>query len=683
MSEDNSTTTNNNNEPGSVFSEQDKELATKAKQEYEAGLFDVCLKTLQKLLESCPDDPKVLFNIVLTEYALSSFQKTDMFKTQLNKIAEKLQCALDNITTLEEPDQCTLFYNMAVLLYHTRQYQAGLLIVEKLFRFIGQIDETLSWKICLLLSELDLCTFQPENALATVIHLEKLLNERASPPSNGVSHSPNMLNDNLEILKSKISLYKIRCLLMLKSLRTCKKELKQLQNTNQSSTSLTYARANFEYLKENHIRALKILTNNQQTNASSIPLQTYSSHCFYNNLSCIHFHLHKSAFALFYMRRALTENNRLLIEQLNNNDKQLIIHHINRKYEILYNLGIQLLFKHQPLPAFECLIDVIHIYSNNIRLWLRLAECCIMIYRSSNEDIFKLEEKLKCVLQSIGNGFHHKLILGNCNTSTSSKKSSVNSGNENCSMEFALYCLKNALTLLPIITEADLQKEETKLYPAPPGNPMRIGDMLSLKYSILTSAAYVSLCLNDFVSAKNYATNLLNEPRASSGHKYLARLYLSESLLAMNKIELALNQLDADIIKTENDLSFKMPVTTVDKEEKSDTPETTPPIPKADLVTWLPRDARVGQAIVYYNIAAIYAITNDVEKAFKHFNLFVNLFGKTQPAHSFQLKFYLDLLDGNRHRLQILLKENFGHLTSNKSFVALPTPTHTSSTNNS
>ncbi|CAF3384282.1 unnamed protein product [Rotaria sp. Silwood1] len=581
MTEDNNnTTTNNNSEQCSIFSEQDKELATKAKQEYEGGQYDVCLKTLQKILESCPDDPKVLFNIALAEYAMSSFQKTDTFKTQLNKIAEKLHCSLDNVTTLEEPDQCTLFYNMAVLLYHMRQYRSALLIVEKLFRFIGQIDETLSWKICLLLCELDLCTFQPENALATVIHLEKLLSERASSPSNGLSHSPNMMNDNLEILKSKISLYKIRCLLMLKSLRTCKKELKQLQNTNILSTSLTYARANFEYFKENHIRALKILTNNQQTNSSLISLQTNSSHCFYNNLSCIHFHLHKSAFALFYMRRALTENNRLLIEQLNSNDKQLIIHNINRKYEILYNLGIQLLFKHQPLPAFECLIDVIHIYSNNIRLWLRLAECCIMIYRSSNEDIFKLEEKLKCVLQSIGNGFHHKLILGNCNTSTSSKKSTITNGNENCSMEFALFCLKNALTSLPIITEADLQKEETKLYPAPPGNPMRIGDMIALKCSIFTAAAYVSLCLNDFVSAKNYATNLLDEPRASPGHKYLARLYLSESLLAMNKIELALNQLDAEIIKNENDLSFKMPITTIDKEEKLDTPEITPPIPK-------------------------------------------------------------------------------------------------------
>lgn len=40
MSEDNNTTTTNNNETSSVFSEQDKELASKAKQEYEAGQFD-------------------------------------------------------------------------------------------------------------------------------------------------------------------------------------------------------------------------------------------------------------------------------------------------------------------------------------------------------------------------------------------------------------------------------------------------------------------------------------------------------------------------------------------------------------------------------------------------------------------------------------------------------------------
>ncbi|CAF5197009.1 unnamed protein product, partial [Rotaria magnacalcarata] len=138
----------------------------------------------------------------------------------------------------------------------------------------------------------------------------------------------------------------------------------------------------------------------------------------------------------------------------------------------------------------------------------------------------------------------------------------------------------DTITTLCIVLIIVSRKDGTKHYPAPPGNTIRIGDMIALKCSILTAAAYVSLCLNDFVSAKNYATYLLEEPRASSGHKYLARLYLSESLLAMNKIDLAISQLDAESIKTENDLSFKMSITTVDKEEKSDTPEATPTVPK-------------------------------------------------------------------------------------------------------
>lgn len=65
----------------------------------------------------------------------------------------------------------------------------------------------------------------------------------------------------------------------------------------------------------------------------------------------------------------------------------------------------------------------------------------------------------------------------------------------------------------------------------------------------------------------------------------------------MNQIDLALEQLDAETIKTESDLSFKMSITTVEKglkemrrigmktnecflDDKLETPETTPPIPK-------------------------------------------------------------------------------------------------------
>ena len=69
----------------------------------------------------------------------------------------------------------------------------------------------------------------------------------------------------------------------------------------------------------------------------------------------------------------------------------------------------------------------------------------------------------------------------------------------------------------------------------------------------------------------------------------------------MNQIDLALEQLDGESIKNENDLSFKMSMPTMEKgltnlqinpkndvcalffvviEDKSDTPENTPSIPK-------------------------------------------------------------------------------------------------------
>lgn len=49
----------------------------------------------------------------------------------------------------------------------------------------------------------------------------------------------------------------------------------------------------------------------------------------------------------------------------------------NKRYELLYNCGIQLLHIGRPLAAFECLMEAVQVYHFNPRLWLRLAECCI------------------------------------------------------------------------------------------------------------------------------------------------------------------------------------------------------------------------------------------------------------------------------------------------------------------
>lgn len=54
---------------------------------------------------------------------------------------------------------------------------------------------------------------------------------------------------------------------------------------------------------------------------------------------------------------------------------------MSRHFELMYNMGIQLLHCGKALPAFECLIEAVQIYHINPHLWLRLAECCIIAYR--------------------------------------------------------------------------------------------------------------------------------------------------------------------------------------------------------------------------------------------------------------------------------------------------------------
>ena len=54
---------------------------------------------------------------------------------------------------------------------------------------------------------------------------------------------------------------------------------------------------------------------------------------------------------------------------------------MSRHFELLYNMGVQLLHCGKPLAAFDCLVETVEAFQVNPRLWLRLAECCIMAHR--------------------------------------------------------------------------------------------------------------------------------------------------------------------------------------------------------------------------------------------------------------------------------------------------------------
>ena len=54
---------------------------------------------------------------------------------------------------------------------------------------------------------------------------------------------------------------------------------------------------------------------------------------------------------------------------------------MNKRSEIIYNMGVQLLFASKPVAAFDCFMEANDIFESHPRFWLRLAESCIMVYQ--------------------------------------------------------------------------------------------------------------------------------------------------------------------------------------------------------------------------------------------------------------------------------------------------------------
>ena len=226
---------------------------------------------------------------------------------------------------------------------------------------------------------------------------------------------------------------------------------------------------------------------------------------FFNNIALVHHSIQKHSLSSLYFQRALAANAKFIDGCLlsdsqqtasetdenksdsNNNHLNLLL--TNRSYELTYNLGISLLFSKQPVAAFECLFKVTKIYGQNARLWLRIAECCIMCYRhsvtpnvsltnetlndlqktsldsnltaSNNEKILKLSEKIKCIQRSFGSGYHHKIQFGtnltselpsntfNLNEMKKIKQEDSQLMARCVTLEFAYMCLHNSLKIIP------------------------------------------------------------------------------------------------------------------------------------------------------------------------------------------------------------------------------------------
>lgn len=668
------------------------ELARQAKQEFDKQQYDNCVSTMCKLAQGRAMDPKVIHNKGVAEFYQSKLTKVDEFKLCMSTVCHFDHLNIDNLTTIDDVDHCVVLYNQAVILYHHQQYRAALSIMEKLIPCIEPLEENMAKKIAFLLVELYLRTHQPEKAMGRLSYIEKTLFTNVKSGSSPNSSERTEKSENQETpsssdgATSKISLYKTRCLLMMKSLKACKREIKVLMSTQAQNPSVVYLKSNFEYLRGSYRKVLKMLATVPQN-----IIITESGDClpvmYYNNLGCNHFHTRKHHLGAFYFRRAIEENENAFktvkkgSEEGGKSGPTLQTVALSKHYELLYNMGVQLLHCGKVQAAFDCLIQAVQVYQTNPRLWLRLAECCITNYREDNEVDKKLSRRLQVFQGSVASGVHRKLILG---STTKNEKLCNNPAIPAPSIEFASLCLRNALLLLPEdhmqsdITEEqnDPSKSEIFLVSAPPSNPMRAAEVSNLRCSILAASAYVSLCLNDHLVALSYANNLLRQHKLSGAQRYLAHLYAAEALVHLDRTTDAIhhlnpeNSVDVSVCppeqKTEQDKNDKN-----EKMDKSDPMEATEA--KGALIPWSPATPQKAQAVLLYNLAATLAIRQEYTEALKNLGESSKLTSQPFPAQMYSLKIYLDLIEGRRAFAQYIIKESFGHLTPNRMDLSLLT----------
>jgi len=119
----------------SVITEQERELAQNILSEFQKGSYTSCLSYLNKLESLRPTDLKVTHNKVVVEYYKSDLKKTELTRKSLNAICGQISMT-DSNEAIDDVEKCVMRYNQAVLLYHTKQYNAALQIMTRLFAFI-------------------------------------------------------------------------------------------------------------------------------------------------------------------------------------------------------------------------------------------------------------------------------------------------------------------------------------------------------------------------------------------------------------------------------------------------------------------------------------------------------------------------------------------------------------------
>nr|XP_021137143.1 CCR4-NOT transcription complex subunit 10 [Columba livia] len=628
----------------SGITDQEKELSSSALQAFLAGNYDACLQHLNTLQDINKDDYKITLNTAVAEFCKSNQTTTDNLRQTLNQLKNQVHSAVEEMDGLDDVENSMLYYNQAVILYHLRQYTEAISVGEKLYQFIEPFEEKFAQAVCFLLVDLYLLTYQAEKALHLLAVLEKMISQGNNNSKNGKNESGNNTNKDssnqkaesgalIEVAKSKIHQYKVRAYIQMKSLKACKREIKSVMNTAGNSAPSLFLKSNFEYLRGNYRKAVKLLNS---ANIAEHPGFMKTGEClrcmFWNNLGCIHFAMGKHNLGIFYFKKALQENDNACAQLGTGSSdpgkkfsgRPMCTLLTNKRYELLYNCGIQLLHIGRPLAAFECLIEAVQVYHSNPRLWLRIAECCIAANKGTSEQETKGLPSKKGIVQSIvGQGYHRKIVLASQ------------------SIQNVVYNNKS--------------HEGDKFIAAPPSSPLKKQELENLRCSILACSAYVALALGDNLMALNHADKLLQQPKLSGSLKFLGHLYAAEALISLDRISDAITHLNP-----ENVTDVSLGISSNEQDQGSDKGENEAMESSGKQTPQCyPSSVTSARTMMLFNLGSAYCLRSEYDKARKCLHQAASLIHpKEIPPEAILLAVYLELQNGNTQLALQIIKRN-------------------------
>ena len=73
-----------------AVTDQERELAQQATEEFDKGNYDACAKIVTKLAETRGQDPRVAHNVAVVEYYKTGFTRTDEYRQAMVGVAAKV-----------------------------------------------------------------------------------------------------------------------------------------------------------------------------------------------------------------------------------------------------------------------------------------------------------------------------------------------------------------------------------------------------------------------------------------------------------------------------------------------------------------------------------------------------------------------------------------------------------------